>query len=157
MKFWKRKIKLKKIKSFFDKSFWLFVFIGCINTVISLSLQFVFYSLKIGYWISTSLAFIISSVFSYYLNRKYSFKNKDRVVNTALKFALVIAVCYVFAYSVAQPFSKFILQIIIIDENVDLTNKLAMLIGQVIFAFLNYTGQRFFTFRKKECERKEKS
>ena len=142
-----------KLKVFFDRSFWLFALIGCLNTVVSLSLQFTFYNLlSMGYWWSTSTAFFLSSILSYYLNKKYSFRNKGKIGDTALKFALVIGVCYIFSYSIAKPFSSYILSLINVSNDVNFIEKLAMLIGQVVFAVLNYTGQRFFTFRKKEGE-----
>lgn len=145
------KINLKsKLKLFFDRSFWLFALVGCLNTAVSLSLQFVFYNLfNMGYWFSTATAFFLSSILSYYLNRKYSFQNKGKVSKTVFKFALVIAVCYVFAYSIAQPFSSWLLSKFNINNDQDLIDKIAMLVGQVVFAVSNYTGQRFFAFREK--------
>lgn len=137
-----------KILAFFDKSFFTFMLIGAINTVLSLALQFLFYSIfSMGYWVSTSLAFIVCSVISFYFNKRYSFKNTDKILKTAMRFSLVIGICYLFAYTVAQPLSYYIISKIGKDFGASFIDGIAMLIGQIFFTLLNYTGQRFFAFK----------
>ena len=98
------------IKKFFDKSLLLFLIIGACNTVLSLALQFALFNwAHFGYWGSSATAFAICSISSFYFNKKYSFKNTEKVWITALRFALVIAVCYVLAYYVAQPLTSWLL------------------------------------------------
>ena len=103
------------IKKFFDKSLLLFLIIGACNTVLSLALQFALFNwAHFGYWGSSATAFAICSVSSFYFNKKYSFKNTEKVWITALRFALVIAVCYVLAYYVAQPLTSWLLNLSLI-------------------------------------------
>lgn len=132
--------------------------IGAANTVLSLALQYSFLNLlNLGYWFSTSLAYVICSVISFFLNKKYSFKNEDNLLKTAVKFSLVIAVCYVIAYSVAQPFAGWIIKALNLPISNMLSDNVALLIGQVIFTLLNYSGQRFFAFKNdnKDDNKKE--
>ena len=142
------------IKKFFDKSMLLFLIIGACNTVLSLALQFALFNwAHFGYWGSSATAFAICSISSFYFNKKYSFKNTEKVWITALRFALVIAVCYVLAYYVAQPpqlalASPHTLWAGLTESKI--TDQIAMLVGQVIFTLLNYTVQKFFAFKNQE-------
>ena len=143
------------IKKFFDKSLLLFLIIGACNTVLSLAIQFALFNwAHFGYWGSSAAAFAICSVSSFYFNKKYSFQNTDKVWIAALRFALVIAVCYVLAYYVAQPLTGWLLQLTGWSLKAELTDQVAMLVGQVIFTLLNYTGQKFFAFKNKEDSQK---
>lgn len=139
----------KVINIFLDKSFLIFLLIGGANTILSLSIQFFLYSvLDFGYWWSSAIAFTLCSVISFYFNKKYSFKNEDRVVKTALKFSLTIAICYLFAYSIAQPIAKIFIGFTQLAVNNELIDKIALLVAQVVFTLMNYIGQRFFAFKK---------
>ena len=131
------------IKKFFDKSLLLFLIIGACNTVLSLALQFALFNwAHFGYWGSSATAFAICSISSFYFNKKYSFKNTEKVWITALRFALVIAVCYVLAYYVAQPLTSWLLNALGWTLESKITDQ--------IFTLLNYTGQKFFAFKNQE-------
>jgi putative flippase GtrA len=144
-----KKFMIKKIaKIFLDKSFLIFLAIGVFNTLLSISISFALKTLGFGYWGSTAPAYVICSVLSYILNKKYSFQNKGNVLNTIIKFSLVIAVCYLIAYSLAQPIVKYFLNTLNLHSYKAYTDYFAIFIGQVIFTLLNYIGQRFFAFKK---------
>ena len=80
---------------------------------------------------------------SYFLNKYFTFRSSERGWREILRFALNIAVCYVVAYSAAQPFVAWLLK----GATVSVRDNVAMLAGMVIFTALNYLGQRFFAFR----------
>jgi putative flippase GtrA len=145
----------KKIGKFFDKRMLIFLLIGAGNALLTILLMYgMFELLHYGYWISSAIAFTICSVISFILNRKYTFKNKDAVWLTAIKFALVIAVCYFIAYWVAQPITEEVFTIIGVELNQADIQRIALLVGQIVFTGMNYLGQRFFAFsnrRKNEA------
>ena len=63
-------------------------------------------------------------------------------------FALVIAVCYLLAYSAARPATIWLLNKLAPGGILPVGNdQIAMLVGQVLFTGLNYLGQRFFAFK----------
>lgn len=155
------------LKDFFGRSFIFFVVIGIINTIISLAIQFGLFAIlpeditvtifsnsvtfaHFAYWISSATAFTLTSILSFILNKKYTFQNKDSVGKTAVKFALNIAVCYLIAYSLAQPLTSTIISSTGINTFGISIDAIAMLVGQVVFTMLNYVGQKFFTFKNKD-------
>lgn len=140
---------IKKIANLFlDKSFLIFLLIGAFNTLLSMCISFALKAMGFGYWGATAPAYIICGVLSYILNKKYSFQNKGKILNTIIKFSLVIAVCYLIAYSLAQPIVKYLLNTLNLHSYKKYTDYFAIFVGQVIFTLLNYIGQRFFAFKK---------
>ena len=144
------------LKQFFDIKFWKFILVGILNTIIGNGLMFVFYNFTPikdivwgavdGYWISSALGYIIGSIVSYFLNKHFTFKNKEKGIKPALKFALNIAVCYFLAYGLAKPLIAWILS----GHNQTVQSNIAMLAGMCLFVAFNYIGQRFFAFKEKE-------
>lgn len=128
-----------------DKTFWKFILVGCINTVFGMSIMFVFYNcFHLSYWISSASNYFFGSILSYFLNKYFTFKYKDRSLKVVLKFIINIAVCYFVAYSVAKPLMYAALS----GFNTVIQDNIAMLTGSGIFVLLNYFGQRFFAFKK---------
>lgn len=144
------------IKQFFDIKFWKFILVGIFNTLIGNGLMFVLYNFTPlkdtdlgfidGYWISSALGYIIGSVVSYFLNKHFTFKNNEKGIKPALKFAINIAVCYLLAYGLAQPLVEWILS----SQSETIKTNIAMLTGMCLFVAFNYIGQRFFAFKEKD-------
>jgi putative flippase GtrA len=143
------------LKQFFDIKFWKFILVGVLNTVVGNGLMFLFYNFTPikdiewgvvdGYWVSSALGYIIGSIVSYFLNKHFTFKNKEKGIKPALKFALNIAVCYFLAYGLAQPLVEWVLS----SQSEAVKTNLAMLAGMCLFVAFNYIGQRFFAFKEK--------
>ena len=134
-----------KIRQLIDKKFLIFLCVGVINTLVSAVLMFLLENL--GYWASTAIAYIAGSVVSFFLNRYVTFKSEEDFVKSAFKFALNVALCYVIAYSLAQPIAGFVLgftPILPIWQE-----RIIKLFGMGLFTLINYFGQRFFAFNKK--------
>ena len=137
------------LKKLFDSTAVRFVLVGAANTVFGAGIMFLFYNcLHLSYWISSASNYVFGSILSYFLNKYFTFKYKERSVGVVLRFAANIAVCYVAAYSVAKPLIARMLTgaAVTVQENV------AMLAGMVIFTVLNYFGQRFFAFKQTDKE-----
>ncbi|MBP1743142.1 MAG: GtrA family protein [Firmicutes bacterium] len=135
------------IKKFFDIKFLKFIAVGIINTAFSAIIMFFLYNTaKFGYWGSSVTAYILASIMSFFLNKSFTFNNKNSVMETAYKFALNVAVCYFVAYSVSKPLMIFLLTNAELSAHI--IDQIAMLFGMVIFTMLNYIGQRFFAFKE---------
>ena len=135
---------MKKILSLFDGSMIRFIIVGVINTVIGTVIMFGMYNLLgINYWISTASNYILVSILSYYLNKHFTFKNKEKSLLQVVKFALNIAFCYLLAYGIAKPVTVLILS----GQEEKIQTNIAMLVGMVFFTGFNYLGQRFFAFK----------
>ena len=136
------------MRKLFDRSLIPFILIGILNTALSfLIMQGLNRLWGGGYWAPSAIAFVVTSVISFFLNKRFSFQNKDSIAKTAWRFALNIAVCYVVAYGIARPATQWLLSALFLGAAFDI-NRIAMLLGQVLFTGLNYFGQRFFAFKQ---------
>lgn len=132
---------------FFDAKLIKFVIVGVVNTLVGMAIMFGLYNLAgCSYWVSSAANYILTSILSYFLNKTFTFGNKDGVGSTALRFALNIAVCYLLAYGIAKPAVNWLLS----GATVSLRDNCSMLAGMVLFTGFNYIGQRFFAFRESE-------
>ena len=135
------------MRKFFDRSLWIFLLIGIGNTALAFVIMQGLNRLwGEGYWAPSAIAYTLTSVLSYVLNRRFSFQNDAPVVSTAWRFVLVIGVCYLIAHVIAPPVTGWALrQLPATSASAD---QIAMAVAQVLFTGLNYLGQRFFAFQK---------
>ena len=151
--------------NFFDIKFWKFILVGIINTLVGNGLQFVFYAcfgwdkFQWGVWLASALGYLIGSIVSYFLNKYFTFKNKEKGWKPIARFALNIAICYAIAYGIAIPVTKWIcvansFTMFGLRPEV-FADYASMLIGACLFVATNYIGQRFFAFREKKTDNNE--
>lgn len=131
-----------------DIKFLKFVLVGIINTIFGTVIMFLLYNLaSFGYWGSSTVSYILASILSFFLNKNFTFRNKESTAKTALRFTVNIAVCYLAAYSISKPIVTRILSNTSLSKSI--VEQFSMLLGMVLFTMLNYIGQRFFTFKEK--------
>lgn len=130
----------------FDKSILLFMAVGVANTLLSAFIMFLLEDL--GYWMSTVIAYFAGSILSFFLNRYITFKSDEKLLRSAVKFAVNVAVCYVVAYSLAQPLVNWAMSFTTVEGIWQ--ERIAKIFGMVLFTILNYIGQRFFAFATKK-------
>lgn len=141
----------KFFRIIFDKSVLIFICVGALNTLLSAAMMFLLYNtLRWGYWPSTATAYVLTSILSFVLNKRFTFSHKGSVLKSALRFAIVIGVCYLIAFKAAQPLTQLLLPMFFNHNTLSIKqlDNVSMLVGMVIFTGLNYFGQRFFAFRK---------
>ena len=131
------------INKLFDKSFIIFLLVGGINTLVSAVLMFLLE--KTGYWVSTVVAYAVGAVISFFLNKKFTFKSEGKTTKSAVKFIIKVAVCYIIAYSVAQPLATLILSATSLSPL--WIERVAKLFGMGLYKLINYFGQKFFAFK----------
>ena len=131
------------INKLFDKSFIIFLLVGGINTLVSAVLMFLLE--KTGYWVSTVVAYAVGAVISFFLNKKFTFKSEGKTTKSAVKFIINVAVCYIIAYSVAQPLATLILSATSLSPL--WIERVAKLFGMGLYTLINYFGQKFFAFK----------
>lgn len=130
---------------FLDASIPKFLLVGVGNTLLSAVLMFLLEDL--GYWASSAIAYVAGAVMSFFLNRSFTFKSREALGASAVKFAVNVALCYVLAFAIAQPLGGWLLGVFGV-EGIWL-ERLTKLGGMGLYTLLNYFGQRFFAFRKK--------
>ena len=139
---------MKKILlSFFDATFLKFMLVGVVNTLVGTAIMFFCFNvLAWSYWISSALNYIVGSIVSYLLNKRYTFQQKGHDWNTILKFIMNITICYVLAYGFAKPVVTWLLS----GFSTNVQGNIALLVGMVLFVAFNYIGQRFWAFSSKK-------
>ncbi len=144
----------KMIQKLLDKTFWKFILVGIVNTVFGTGIMFLFYNVfHLSYWISSASNYIFGSILSYFLNKHFTFQNKDKSPKVVVKFIINISVCYLLAYGIAKPLVRMVFS----SLSTNLQENLAMLAGMCFFVLLNYFGQRFFAFKSQESQSNPKS
>ena len=130
-----------------DKTMIRFVLVGIINTLVGTAVMFSIYNIfHFSYWVSSAANYIVGSVVSYFLNKYYTFENKERNWRIVVRFIINISVCYLLAYGIAKPLVAKLLS----SMPVTVQENGAMVVGMGLFVVLNYTGQRYFAFKKSE-------
>ena len=128
-----------------DITFWKFIMVGVINTLVGTGVMFAAYNLlHLSYWVSSASNYVVGSIVSYFLNKYFTFQNKERSWKQVAKFIINIAVCYVLAYGIAKPVVMYILS----GAGQKIQENAAMLAGMCLFTGFNYIGQRMFAFKE---------
>ena len=131
------------ISSFFDATFLKFMLVGVVNTLVGTAIMFFCFNiLAWSYWISSALNYMVGSIVSYLLNKRYTFQQKGHDWHTVWKFIVNVSVCYVLAYGLAKPFVAWMLS----GVTTNIQGNAALFIGMVLFVGFNYIGQRFWAF-----------
>lgn len=133
------------MRNVFDVKFLKFIAVGVVNTLIGSLIMFVLYNAAgCSYWVSSAANYILTSILSYFLNKYFTFQNKEQSVGQIVRFAVNIAVCYIVAYGIAKPAVFAVMS----GRSETFRTNAAMLTGMGLFTGFNYLGQRFFAFKK---------
>lgn len=128
-----------------DQSIPKFLLVGVLNTLVGAGIMFLLYNVAgWGYWPSTAANYLVGGVVSFFLNKYFTFQNRERSWRQVVKFIVTVAVCWVLAYAIAKPLVLRVLS----GQSVKLQENVAMLAGMCIYTGLNYFGQRFFAFKQ---------
>lgn len=136
---------MKKILKFFDITTIKFVIVGVVNTLVGTGLMFVLYNVfSVNYWISSASNYVVGSIVSYFLNKHFTFQNREKSLRQIVLFVLNITVCYLLAYGCAKPAVSFAFE----GAGEKVQENIAMFVGMVGFVILNYLGQRLVVFKR---------
>ncbi len=137
---------MKKLRKLFDEKLLKFILVGVVNTLVGTAIMFGLYNLAhCSYWVSSAANYILTSILSYFLNKYFTFQNRERSVGQVVRFVVNIAVCYGLAYGLAKPLCLQLLA----NASATVRDNVSMLVGMCLFTGLNYLGQRLFAFRTK--------
>ena len=135
------------LSSFFDATFLKFMLVGVVNTLVGIAVMFFCFNvLAWSYWVSSALNYMVGSIVSYLLNKRYTFQQKGHDWYTILKFIVNITICYVLAYDFAKPLVTWMLS----GVSTNIQGNIALIVGMILFVAFNYIGQRFWAFLPKK-------
>lgn len=122
-----------------------FLIVGVVNTLFGAAIMFGLYNLAgCSYWLSSAANYFLGSILSFFLNKSFTFGNKDSLRNTVPKFVLNILICYLLAFGIAKPAVLYLLE----GSPATIQENLAMFVGMCLFTAFNYIGQRYFAFKE---------
>ena len=131
----------------FDFIFLKFIGVGIINTLFSGILIFTLYNAAgMGYWLSSAMGYVFGTITSFFLNKYFTFGEKEWSLFMVAAFIINTALCYVTAYGIAKPLMNYFLQ----GNTKKFRENAALFTGMCLFTGLNYLGQRFVVFRHKD-------
>ena len=132
------------MKAIADQQFVRFLIVGAVNTGVGSIIMFGLYNFAhVPYWISSFSNYFLTSILSFFLNKHFTFQNTEKNSLQVIRFAINIAVCYLLAYGIARPVCRYFLS----NAEIQIRDNVSMLAGMVLFTFLNFWGQKLFTFR----------
>lgn len=124
-----------------------FMLVGVVNTLVGMMIMFGMYNLAgCSYWASSACNYILASILSFFLNKLFTFRNKEKNAGQVVRVVVNIVVCYLLAYSVAKPLCIWLLG----SASKTVRDNVSMIVGMCLFTVLNYVGQRFFAFASRE-------
>lgn len=130
-----------------DRKLVKFIIVGVLNTALGMIIMFGLYNwVGLSYWISSAANYILVSIFSFVLNKKFTFQHKGKIVQSGLRFAVNIAACYLLAYGIAKPCVLAVME----GCSKNIQENVAMVVGMCLFTGFNYLGQRCFVFRERK-------
>ena len=126
-------------KNYFKyKDFIIYFIVGCIATLINV-FSYYFYRMIINiYYINVILSWITSLSFAFYLNRKYVFKSKNKVIKELISFSFS---------RLLTLFLELIFMYILVDL-FKINDMFAKLINLIIVFISNYLLSKFLVFKK---------
>ena len=126
-----------------------FLLTGVINTLVGALVMFLLYNLAgCSYWLSSAANYLVGGTVSFFLNKYFTFRNRERSWAQVLRFVLTVAVCWLIAYGLAKPLMLRLLA----GMGEKLQTNAAMVVGMGLYTVLNYFGQRFFAFKSSKSE-----
>ena len=88
-----------------------------------------------------------------FANKKYTFKNTGSTREVLPKYLAEVLICFILAYGLGKVvLDWFFSAVVKTDLDPDKLNTLKGILANICYIELNYIGQKFFVFRKKEEE-----
>lgn len=134
-----------------DKKLLKFLLVGIANTIVGCGIMFLLYNVAgVSYWLSSACNYVAGGILSYFLNKYFTFQNKQKSIKQILLFIINLAVCYFLAYFCAKKAVYYLLA----NSTEKLRGNIALFSGMCLYTGLNYIGQRLLVFKSKN-ENKE--
>ncbi|MEE3429203.1 MAG: GtrA family protein, partial [Ruminococcus sp.] len=100
------------LKNFFDIKFWKFLLVGVINTLIGEGIQLLLLNplnwsaFAWGVGAAAVIGTIVGSIVSFFLNKYFTFQNKEKSFKQVVRFTLNICACLLIRVIAATAVSE---------------------------------------------------
>lgn len=128
------KVNISKI----IKQFVKYGLVGVINTIITISIIYIFMKLlNVSYIISNVVGYLFGFINSFVLNKIWTFKSKKSIEKERFFFILIFVICY----SIQLVF------LVILKEKLLIKSEYAQIIAMGFYTVLNFVGNKYITFK----------
>lgn len=128
-----------------------FAAIGVSNTVLSAIGMLVLYNfMGFGYWGSSAFMYALGSIWSFFMNRRFTFHSTENIGKQGIRFFANVVVCYAAAYWFAPYLLEFVFRFFVRTFAKETKEQIAMMLGMVLFTAMNFVGQKMIVFGGKE-------
>ena len=102
------------------------------------------------YWSVSAISFIVGIIYSFILNRKYTFKADDIPLSRTLpRFLLNVIICYLIANVAMKTWLDYMFSSVWqVSWPAQYITLIKLLAANMLYIVLNYIGQKFFAFKK---------
>lgn len=128
---------IKLVKKLFSYQPIRFLFVGGLNTMVGYGLYALFLYIGVNYLIANTLSTIIGIFHSYFWNRYFTFKSKNKAFKEITKFVSVYAVSYLICTCT----------LFIFKDKLNINAYVAGLLNIVINTLISYFGHKYISFR----------
>lgn len=124
-----------------------FLMVGVANTIVGVGITLLLlHLLHMNYWWSTFIGNSVGILVSFYLNRSFTFRNKEQAWKTFPRFLAVTLLSYFLAYGIGLAAAKKLF--LYLPLPAQWMESGAVLFGAGLYTLLNYAGHRLFTFQR---------
>lgn len=132
------------------KTFLRYLMVGVINTLIGYGIILIGLNIvHLGYNSATAVGYTIGLICSFFLNRKFTFRNQQAISQTWWRFLLVVLIAYGIAWWGGRTGAQLLLatthHTAVSQQQFD---NLAALINLGIYTVIGFLGNNFFAFRQ---------
>ena len=129
-----------------------FMFVGALNTVLGYLVVFVAYNIiHLSYWVASATAYIALLPVNYFLHKRITFKRHNKTtLSESIAYTANILICYLLAYKCSHLVICYAMRNFLRIETIKIIENVALIAGNVLYALLNFLGQKLLVFKDKE-------
>lgn len=121
----------------FNSSFIKYLLVGILNTIVGFGSIFILMFAGVGAYISNMLGYAFGIVFSYFMNKNFTFKSKNKSNIHFIKFVLAMLIAY-----------GLNLLSLYLALNLIINPYIAQCLAGVVYTISGYLLSRFFVFKR---------
>ena len=145
---------MKAVKKVVDRAFVLYLIVGVLNFILCTALMFfLFNAWGVSEHISPVVNYGLGSLIWYWGCKYLIFPDSKTGLQQVIRFAIDVLICYVISYYWVAPIvaqyalrSETIYDWFTFGGGAKVEANCEMAIGALVYALLNYFGQRYFVF-----------
>lgn len=153
-----------KIKKMVDRTLIYYLIVGVLNFIVCTGIMFMLFNMcGFSEHIAPIVNYALGSLIWYLACRYLLFRGTETTWQSMIRFTIEVLICYVLSYYIAAPLmSRWLLDYESVRNIFDfggsdkITGNFEMTVGAIVYAVVNYFGQRYFVFSSRfEYHRKQ--